>query len=360
VPEDQLSLAIGRDGQNARLAAKLTAWKIDIKSLPEAAADALDKLFKDPDYVKIAASEETTIPMVEAILAKKSEGRPVTPEEYHVLTQFADRVEKGLIRQRESEFQVEQEEIQKARANVPARAFEIPLEEFEISDRVYAVISETGLQTVGDLILQMALNEDSIWKLSGMGPKAMQELKTAIEKVSEELRAEMETAIVEEELVVEAPELEISEAEAMAVGEEAVIVSVVPQPEIQETGLLAAELEEIQPAIEIESELEEPSAGLEITQEETVTPAPIEATEAIPEGEEELSSLDEIFALRPEVLEYPQTDEEGEGEEEEGADKKKKGKRKKKFVEVEYDPDKDVVLIKKKHKRGGAEWDENW
>jgi N utilization substance protein A len=37
VPEDQLSLAIGRDGQNARLAAKLTAWKIDIKSLPEAA-----------------------------------------------------------------------------------------------------------------------------------------------------------------------------------------------------------------------------------------------------------------------------------------------------------------------------------
>lgn len=31
VPEDQLSLAIGRDGQNVRLAAKLTGWKIDIK-----------------------------------------------------------------------------------------------------------------------------------------------------------------------------------------------------------------------------------------------------------------------------------------------------------------------------------------
>jgi len=39
VPEDQLSLAIGRDGQNARLAAKLTSWRIDIKSLPEAASD---------------------------------------------------------------------------------------------------------------------------------------------------------------------------------------------------------------------------------------------------------------------------------------------------------------------------------
>ena len=32
VSEDQLSLAIGRDGQNVRLAAKVTGWKIDIKS----------------------------------------------------------------------------------------------------------------------------------------------------------------------------------------------------------------------------------------------------------------------------------------------------------------------------------------
>jgi len=32
VPEDQLSLAIGQKGQNVRLAAKLTGWKIDVKS----------------------------------------------------------------------------------------------------------------------------------------------------------------------------------------------------------------------------------------------------------------------------------------------------------------------------------------
>ena len=38
VPDDKLSLAIGRDGQNARLAARLTGWKIDVKaeSSPEA------------------------------------------------------------------------------------------------------------------------------------------------------------------------------------------------------------------------------------------------------------------------------------------------------------------------------------
>jgi N utilization substance protein A len=32
VPDDQLSLAIGRGGQNVRLAARLTGWKIDVRS----------------------------------------------------------------------------------------------------------------------------------------------------------------------------------------------------------------------------------------------------------------------------------------------------------------------------------------
>ena len=44
VPDYQLSLAIGKEGQNARLAAKLTGWRIDIRSDtavdPQAAAQA--------------------------------------------------------------------------------------------------------------------------------------------------------------------------------------------------------------------------------------------------------------------------------------------------------------------------------
>ncbi len=38
VPDEKLSLAIGRDGQNARLAARLTGWKIDVKSASSAEA----------------------------------------------------------------------------------------------------------------------------------------------------------------------------------------------------------------------------------------------------------------------------------------------------------------------------------
>src|ERR1700742_4793598 len=42
VPDDQLSLAIGRDGQNARLAARLTGWRVDIKSETEFASEESD------------------------------------------------------------------------------------------------------------------------------------------------------------------------------------------------------------------------------------------------------------------------------------------------------------------------------
>jgi N utilization substance protein A len=39
VPDNQLSLAIGKGGQNVRLAARLTDWKIDIRSESQAAGE---------------------------------------------------------------------------------------------------------------------------------------------------------------------------------------------------------------------------------------------------------------------------------------------------------------------------------
>jgi N utilization substance protein A len=207
VPEDQLSLAIGRDGQNARLAAKLTSWRIDIKSLPEAATDALFKIQNDPLYASMVESETPNIPPVEAVLAKKAEGRPVTPEEYTILNQFVDRVERGLLRQRQAEKQAEDERQRLATANIPPAAFEMPLEQFEVSDRLYAVISEAGYQSVGDLILQMRTNSDALLKLNGMGPKAMIELETALEALTfapvEEAAAEGAEAVLEGEAAPE-------------------------------------------------------------------------------------------------------------------------------------------------------------
>jgi len=55
VPDDKLSLAIGRDGQNARLAARLTGWKIDVKSA--SAAEKLN-LFVDANEEETEAEKE--------------------------------------------------------------------------------------------------------------------------------------------------------------------------------------------------------------------------------------------------------------------------------------------------------------
>ena len=59
VPDDQLSLAIGKEGQNARLAAKLTGYKIDIKpeSAPEDPEPEEEDLILDEEPEE-AASEE--------------------------------------------------------------------------------------------------------------------------------------------------------------------------------------------------------------------------------------------------------------------------------------------------------------
>lgn len=60
VPDDKLSLAIGRDGQNARLAARLTGWKIDVKSF--SAAEKLNLNVtgeeEEEEFAEEAAAEE--------------------------------------------------------------------------------------------------------------------------------------------------------------------------------------------------------------------------------------------------------------------------------------------------------------
>ena len=363
VPEDQLSLAIGRDGQNARLAAKLTSWRIDIKSLPEAASDALYKVQNDPQFASLLSQEVETIPQLEIILAKKAEGRPVTPEEYQLLNQFVDHVERGVIRQRQAEKQAEEERKRIAQAKIPAKAFEIPMEDFEVSDRVYAVISEAGFLTVGDLMLEMKLNPDNILALNGMGPKAMAELEKAIEALTEKLQAE--EAVEEAAAAEEAPAVEVGEPEVQAVEEEAPITET--EAPITEELVAEEQAPETQPV----EELAEPAAEVAEAIEE---PAPEELVSEIAEegegqlvsegpsekAEEEAPSWDELFALTTEELTLDEIEDEEGGDLDEGDTKsKKKGKKRKKFVEMEYDPDQDIMIVKKKRKRKDN-WDEDW
>jgi N utilization substance protein A len=84
VPDKQLSLAIGKDGQNARLAAKLTGWRIDIKSLSVYEKERAELVIPEE---KPAEPEEK--PAGEKVKAKASKARKaraakVEPEETEV------------------------------------------------------------------------------------------------------------------------------------------------------------------------------------------------------------------------------------------------------------------------------------
>lgn len=61
VPDDQLSLAIGREGQNVRLAHKLTGWKIDIKNVTQMerieSENAQQKVYEEPAVEEVDEDE---------------------------------------------------------------------------------------------------------------------------------------------------------------------------------------------------------------------------------------------------------------------------------------------------------------
>ncbi len=92
VPDDQLSLAIGKNGQNVRLAVKLTGWKIDVKSesssaqqeedsrqelkaLPEISEQQIDGLFKEgiKSLALVAAVDADAIAAVPGVTREQAE-----------------------------------------------------------------------------------------------------------------------------------------------------------------------------------------------------------------------------------------------------------------------------------------------
>ena len=328
VPEDQLSLAIGRDGQNARLAAKLTGWRIDIKSLPEAASDVLNRLQKEESLASVAVQEADVMVKVEEQLARKAEGRPLAPEEFEQLIRFVDRVERRATARPAVEKAVV-DEIETARAMIPADAFELSILDSGLPEHVAYILQEAGFSTLGEMAVQIKVRPDDILRLNGIGPRALQEINNMVvaldERHAKEAAAAVEAAKVAAE---EAPEVI-----------EVAPVSEMVEPEVVAPIDIVAPVEEVEPVVS------------------DVAPVVTEPAVTIEETEEEEVPFDKLFELRQVVPAAVASDEEEEEETEGGVPGKKKGKKKKKHVQVEYDPDKDQTIVTRKHRRDGEGWD---
>jgi transcription termination/antitermination protein NusA len=342
VPDDQLSLAIGREGQNARLAAKLTGWRIDIKNLTEAATESLNNL--DHPAIEPSVVKDTTfLTQVSNILDKKQSGRPITAEDYLTLDRMVSSVEGRIIAERAQQHEIVRKERAEMRRRIPETAWEEPIDVLDLPGRIHNLLLDTNVNTVGDLMYILEMGDDYFLKLRGLGEKALETVKETLAVYQaaqlDALAAEESEAVTE--TGVEAFEEGVTEADT----------------ETEE--MIPAELEAVE-EVEVEDEPEPVPA----TDEEEFVAA-LESIPEEPETEEPLTPIDDlsktIFVEEPAppkkkkkaevVVVRPATEEEAPAAED--------GKRKKrKAPRVVIEDDLDEIFGDKLPKGGKIAWED--
>lgn len=249
VPDKQLSLAIGKEGQNARLAAKLTGWRIDIKSVSEMAEEALRK--EEAARIVAERAEKDLLAAAEAILLKKAKA-----------------------------------------ASLAARA----LETLGLSKRVYNCLTEAGITDLKQLLEKLNQGDEEMLALPGIGPKSLAEVKEKLQTADlalakaeeEEPKPVEEVSPLIEELAEEAlEEAIVAEAEAEEAEPAPVLVEEVAEEEV--------EVEAMEPEAAAEEEVSVPPEELPETIEPEVVTYPEEGEVEFIEEEEE----EEEFADKP-------------------------------------------------------------
>ncbi len=347
VPDGQLSLAIGRAGQNARLAAKLTGWRIDIQSVTEAATWALRQVNEDPDVLPALGLVAELLPTVAGILRRYEQERlPYSGEELRTLRQVIEGVggyyasirdaerarlmaeetaRRAVIDAAEAERRAA---IEAALALIPPQSHEISLTEIDLSTRVFGHLERARLTTVGDVMKCLAEGDEGLLKLDGIGPKSLAEVKRCIEAL----------ALPEVEEIIPTEEETAAEVEAEA--------ALPPKP-APEVPVAVVEMVAAEAAIETEAAIEE-------ALEEEV-PTPEVALEAVEETPVEEAVAEEVPVLAK-VQELPFEEEgETEAELEEGRRRERRLRR-----QLVYDEElgETVALRRRKRDDDLGEWEE--
>jgi N utilization substance protein A len=204
VPDDQLSLAIGRRGQNVRLASQLTGWKLDINS--ESRVKEMRE-FATESFDAIGIPEQTQEMLYAHGFRKAQDLANAAPE---MLTQFPGftmdmipdlqkRAREQSIVDAEKEMRLEQE--REAARIAEARRHPDELTQEERMARVRGVGEKTieQLKNAGYPTVEAIHNESDMMRLgdsSGLGIKKARQIKHAVGVYLEEeakLRAELDS-----------------------------------------------------------------------------------------------------------------------------------------------------------------------
>jgi N utilization substance protein A len=317
------------------------------------------------------------------MLAKKAEGRSLSPEEYQVMGVFMDRVERRTIEVQEEADRVEQEKITEIRAGISPAAFELELAEVEtLKEHIFNILFEAEYETVGDLMLALQLDSDKVFDLPGIGPEAIENITEVLAGMEfPEPGAEVEPEPEPEEVAVveEVKEKDEQESEKEEIAEE-----VVSETDEVATAEADSDREEEERKAEEEKRISDIRANIapaafgmaldDTDLEERVLSMlkgagykdvgnlmfslqldPSKVFDLPGFGIKAIENMTEVLA----TLTFPEEKEEDlPFLDDDGLDLEDKKKQRKKYVKYEYDPELGEVVAQKRRKRAEDEWDD--
>ena len=204
VPDDQLSLAIGREGQNARLAARLTRWRIDIKSGSEALNEALQLLENDESLRTWIGNDvaQSAPSLRELLIRQRAFPQPLSPEEFGMVKRVIDSVYQwrqsnieattDTTASRPQILEERRQAREAAMAAIPRETYGMSLDELGLSARVTQHIVAAGVINVGQLLEYSMRGDEGLLSIPNIGSKALSEIKQALDKVVGRIEAVVE------------------------------------------------------------------------------------------------------------------------------------------------------------------------
>jgi N utilization substance protein A len=182
VADDQLSLAIGKKGQNVRLASKLAGWKIDIKSesrMEKISSEILER-FKDLPHI----GDVTSRILYNEGFRSIKEVAEVDPEELakvlEIENEKAVQIIEGALRLIQKEEGTASDLEGAPSSGEPSLD---PVDRIEgVGEKTAAILKANGFQTVQDIL---KTNVDSLCALPGIGIKKAEKLIQSARRYAE-------------------------------------------------------------------------------------------------------------------------------------------------------------------------------
>jgi N utilization substance protein A len=182
VADDQLSLAIGKKGQNVRLASKMTGWKIDIKSESkmEKISGEIFEAFKQLPYI----GDVTSRILYNEGFRSIKEIAEVDPEELAKILEIEKEKALEIIQRAGEGMQTQDSESKKEEVPSPSTSALDSVDRIDgVGEKTAEILKTNGFETIQDLL---KVDIERLSSIPGIGPKKDERLLHSAQRIIEE------------------------------------------------------------------------------------------------------------------------------------------------------------------------------